>query len=179
MIEFATTLEKITVWTRSLPPIVSGAAYLCTLMVLTTTLAPAAHAENSNIYEANASALEPAPSATVASMQDDDGNSALIEFDPIIYTAILDGKPYLQVTVKVIGKITPGLNTVTYHDQKNQMAAAMLTIVARLAKKKFRIGKPLDPDMIVLYLQAAVNRSIKNKTAVKIFIVQAEQKPLQ
>ncbi|WND03242.1 hypothetical protein QGN29_02520 [Temperatibacter marinus] len=100
-----------------------------------------------------------------------------IDFNPIIYTSIRNGRPYLQITLKAVGKIqkTP---TQRYHDRKDQLAASMLTIISRLAKKKFRVGRRLDPDLIRKYLQAAADRTLKEENAVKIFITQISQKPL-
>lgn len=117
--------------------------------------------------------------ANVTSFQDgEDGDDAPIKFNPFTYTVTRHGKPYLRVTVQAVGKIDAELDSVPYHNKKPLFESVMLNILAQLSKKKFRVGRRLDPDLIQKYFQAAINRKLKKKNAVKIYIIQASQVPL-
>lgn len=104
--------------------------------------------------------------------QDDERAKDTIEMDPMIYTLVRNGRPNAQVTVRVGIQIEDGVDFQSINNRAPQMRSDFLSLIASLSTQRFRLGKPIDPELLSSYFQMAAERRVGAKK-VTIYVLEA------
>ncbi len=108
--------------------------------------------------------------------QDDERAKDTIEMDPMIYTLVRNGRPSAQVTVRVGIQIEDGVDFQSINNRAPQMRSDFLSLIASLSTQRFRLGKPIDPELLSSYFQLAAERRVGAKK-VTIYVLEAGISP--